>query len=109
MKSERPNFEPSLEKRFTRHFWVMLLAPAALSLVCLLIGLAGAGPVGVIVGLLAFLVGCVSTGYCGRLLAVRFAPPGARRLAFGLLMFVAIGLVNLIVVAAGCAISVSFH
>ena len=58
---------------------------------------------GGIIGIGAALVGLIAPFYCGRWLAIRFCKTGIGRFLVGLSSILIIGVVNLVLVFAGCA------
>jgi hypothetical protein len=109
MNGEPPYFERRPEKPSSGLFWTLLMAPTFLAIISGLCATRGPSDFGALVGWLAFFVGLVSSVYCSRWLARRFAKPGAARVALGAVIFLAIGIINLIVAIAGCSGNVSFH
>jgi hypothetical protein len=92
-------------------FWIMLLAPALLSLLTFSVGTLGKGPndAAVSIGLVALLAGAIGSVYCGSWLATRFCRPGGGRLLVGVGIVIALGAVNLFMAVAGCVSSLNFH
>jgi len=90
-------------------FWPALIAPAAVTLVAFLCGVGGPGEIAVGISLIGAGLGLISAIYCGTWLARRFIKPGVAQVLFGLTMVVVLGVVNLIIVVAGCAAHESFH
>jgi hypothetical protein len=100
---------PPAKKPNPALFWIALLAPAVLALLSFLCASGGPSDFGVTVGLAGAGAGLVSSVYCGIWLARRFVKPGNARVLFALAMVALIGILNLIIVVAGCAANISFH
>lgn len=86
-------------------FWIALVAPATLALVSFLLGRSPGNmrDAGVAVGLGGLVVGLWASVYCAVWVVRRFCPRDSTRILLGLVLFVAIGLVNFIIICAGCA------
>jgi hypothetical protein len=108
MNDKPPDFEPP-KKASARTFWILLMAPTFLAIISGFCATEGTRDFGALVGWGAFFVGIASTIYCSRWLALRFAKPGAGRIALGTATFFVIGVINLIVAVAGCAGNISLH
>jgi hypothetical protein len=104
-----PPIKPPARKPGSGLFWIALFAPTVLALISMLCASRGPNDFGATVGLIGFGAGLISSVYCGVWLAQRFAKPGAVRFFCGLVAVAVIGIVNLIVVVAGCSGNVSFH
>lgn len=95
------------ERRDTRlGFWILLLLPSALALVSFVafsVGNPNFDTVAFGFGMMALISGFFATIYCGIWLARRFFSSSASRFWFGLIFILGIGLVNFIIIFAGCA------
>jgi len=91
-------------------FWIALIAPAFLALVSFLLGQLpqDSHNLGFGVGFVDLFVDVIASLYCGWWLARRFCRPGATRVLAGTGMFVGIGILNFIIIFAGCARNVNW-
>jgi hypothetical protein len=86
-------------------FWVLLVAPAAMSLTGFVTGVSrdtALHTIGLAICWGAVLLGALSPIYTGIWLARRFIRPGGARVLGGLALIVVIGTINLFIAAAGC-------
>jgi hypothetical protein len=97
-----PTYEPPPKTSETSLFWVALFAPAVLALVTFLLS-RDVSALGVIVGIGALIVGIISTFYCGFWLAARFCKSKLAYFITAVGLVLLLGIVNLIIVCAGCA------
>lgn len=87
-------------------FWIVLTAPSALALQCAVVGWVFEGNTNAAIGsvVVAMVVAIFSSIYCGMWLTRRILASTGTKIFLGLLIIFGIGVFNVSIVCAGCAI-----